>query len=337
MRKLSIKYAMCAYFMAIFFFLAGCDTKTNRIVEKYPLEKSLKAKHVNKMDSLYTMYAVVTDGNNFLFSQKKKAKFFVTADNGLNITGELCPAGNGHGEWNAPIATGQFGKHESVPCAYILERSTHSLYMQPTDGNNPTLVESFKSKDIASIRYVFRVSDDSFVGALDDDKCEFFTYRKTDKHFKTFEHPIPNTEKMGNMSHTLLQTLATYNNNDGRIAICYFTFPLIVIRSSEGKIEQTIQVEKTLPQYTEDNAIEPHFYFKAIKSDSRYIYALYSPSEQSLKEYILVFSWTGDAVAKYAISPSMDFAVDSRNSRFVAIDDETGSCVEYKYKQSNQK
>ena len=322
---------MCAYFVAMASFLVGCDTQTNRIVEKYPLEKSLKAKNVNKTDSLYTMYAVVTDGNNFIFSQKKKARFFVTTDNSLNITGELCPAGNGHGEWNAPIATGQFGKQGSTPCAYILERSTHSLYMQPTNGNNPTLIESFKSKDITSIRYAFKTSDNSFAGALDDDKCEFFTYRKTDKHVETFEHPIPNTDKMGNMSHILLQTLATYNDNDGKIAICYFTFPLIVVRDSEGKIEQTIQVEKTLPQYTDDNAVEPHFCFKAIKSDSKYIYALYSPSEQSAKEYILVFSWAGDAVAKYAISPSMDFAVDSRNSRFVAIDDETGRCVEYKY------
>ena len=86
-----------------------------------------------------------------------------------------------------------------------------------------------------------------------------------------------------------------------------------------------------MPHYTGDAEADPHLYFKAIKSDDKYIYALYSPDEQSTNDYILVFSWSGDAVAKYAISPAMDFAVDSNGKRFVAIDDETGLCVEYRW------
>ena len=110
-----------------------------------------------------------------------------------------------------------------------------------------------------------------------------------------------------------------------------FSFPLITIRDTEGNITCTIQVEPSLSHYNADNAADCHMYFKSIKSDSKYIYALYSPSEQSQKDCILVFSWSGEAVAKYSILPAMDFAVDGVARCFVAIDDETGMCVEYKY------
>lgn len=332
MENASSKRVLYKLFMfALLLLLGGCSENTNKIVEKFPTEKQLKPIKIHNLDSLYSAYSIVTDGNVFLFAQKKKSKFFVVTDNRYNITGELCPAGNGHGEWNSPIATGQFEQHESLPCAYILERSTHSLFLQPTNGEAPTLVEGFKTKDITSIRNVFKINENSFLGTLDDDNCEFFKYDKSTQNVTRFSHPIPDTGNMGDMSHMLLQTLATYNESEQKIAISYYTYPLIIIRDTDGNIKCTLQMEKSLPHYIGDAEADPHLYFKAIKSDDKYIYALYSPDEQSTNDYILVFSWSGDAVAKYAISPAMDFAVDSNGKRFVAIDDETGLCVEYRW------
>ncbi len=330
MKYVSLKKCWYTFYMFASFLLLGCTGNSNKIVERFPIEKRLNPAQIHNLDSLYSAYSVVTDGNVYLFAQKRQAKFFVVTDKKFNIIGEMCPSGNGHGEWNSPIATGQFEQHDSASCAYILERSANSLFLQPTNGRKQTLVEKFKFKDMTSIRYVFRVSENSFVGALDDDNCEFFKYDKSTKAVKRFSHPIPDSDDFGNMSHMLLQTLATYNEKEHKIAISYYSFPLITIRNAEGDITCTIQMEKSLPHY-DDTEIDSHLYFKAIKSDDKYIYALYSPDEESTNDYIVVLSWSGEPVAKYEISPAMDFAIDNIEKRFVAIDDKTGLCVEYKW------
>lgn len=325
MFKLSFKiYVLFALFM-----LCGCKDDVT-LVEKFPVEKELKAEPAAKLDSLYSLCDVTSDGTHFYFSQKRKARFFVVTDNNFNVSGELCVSGHGHGEWTAPMMTGQFGNDGGKDCAYILERPSHTLYAQPIDGSERMKVEDFKLRDIVSVRYAFKTKDGIYIGAQDDMTCEFFVFDGRSKAVKSFPHPVVDMKNVGDMSQMLLQTRATYNHAVDRIAISYFSYPLIVIRNANGSVVTTLQVESRLPGYSHDNVGESHVYFKDIKSDDKYVYALYSSPAHDERDFVLVFAWDGTPVARYELSPAIGFAIDGAGRRIVAINDADGKVVAYK-------
>lgn len=317
----------CLIFAVILF--CGCQDDVT-LVSKFPVEKTLKSEPAENMDSLYSLYDVTSDGTRFFFSQKRKSRFFVVTDNDFNIKGELCVSGHGRGEWTAPMMTGQFGNYGGKGCAYVLERPSHTLYAQPIDGSERMKVEDFKSRDIASVRYVFKTVDGVYAGAQDDMACEFFVFDSRGKSVKSFPHPVVDMKSVGDMSQMLLQTRATYSYAADRIAVSYFSFPLLVIRNADGSVVATLQVEKSLPRYSHDNVSESHVFFKDIQSDNKYIYALYSSPSHDDRDFVLVFAWDGTPVARYELVPAVGFAVDSAGRRIVAINDSDGKVVVYK-------
>ena len=299
------------------------------VVTMFPTEKKLKADAVDMHDSIYSAYAIMSDGSNYILTQKRSDNFFVVTNSTFKKTGELCAAGHGNNEWTAPIATRQFCTHNGEECIYVLERPSHTLYMQPVKGGDRIKDEDFNIRGLTSIRYTFKTSDNTYIGALDDNKSETFVYNKTTKEIKSFPHPLIDMDEVGDMSQMLLQTNATYSPTVQKMAACYFSYPIIAIRDSNGNITSAIQVEKDLPHYNHENAGDSHIYFKDIQSDNKNIYALYSSPSSSTCDYILVFTWSGEPVAKYAISPSSAFTVANKGNRIIAIDEEIGTLKSY--------
>ena len=284
---------------------------------------------------MYTAYAVAYYAGNYLFTQKDSS-FFCVTDTGFNTPHYLAIKGHGNQEWMAPLVTSQYEGKKDDARFYVLERPEHTLYTLSFQGNGKRKqVEDFKKcKVITDIRYVFKTADNEYCGALDYDSCNFFTYNSKSGKYKIFNHPTEcqlNVEGQGLQQ--LSQTLACYNSKRKLVAISYFSFPMIVIRNTDGTIKKCIQIGSKWPRYNKKNLEDTHEYFLDICSDDKYIYALYDDPRKEKEVSVLVFNWDAQPVARFHIARAIAFTVNSDAHTIVAIneDDSHGQLTIYKF------
>lgn len=76
MENASSKRVLYKLFIFAFLLLfAGCSENSNKIVEKFPTEKQLKPIKIHNLDSLYSAYSIVTDGNVFCLHKRRNPSF----------------------------------------------------------------------------------------------------------------------------------------------------------------------------------------------------------------------------------------------------------------------
>ena len=175
---------------------------------------------------------------NIFSRRKKKDSFFHIYDHAFHEINHVGVQGRGNNEWIAPFATGQSERQKGRLGMYILERPSCTLRLWPLNGDERPMSEHvLKHHDLASIRYLFKTGEDTFIGASDDNECNFFCYDAKTKRLERRPHPkctdIGSSQKCAQL---LLQTLATYNPVQKRVACTYFSFPLLVIRDDGGNV-----------------------------------------------------------------------------------------------------
>ncbi len=321
-------------FLFVCAFGVSCS-KNAKVVTEFPVDKKLESRHIAALDTLYTAYAVTKLGDKFVFTVKKKEKFLYIYNEDLTPFGCTLKKGNGHNEWFAPSVTGQEISVDGKRYACVLERSNHTLYAVNLNDMNSERVRltDFKSKSLNDISYAYKTGENSFIGAEQAEQTDLFVYDKSSGKAQVIQpqgiYPaIFAADKFG-----LSQTLSAYNGGLGKLAVAYFSFPLLCIMNGDGSGRATVQVGKTLPKYSGEGDMGDDFYFLDICSTQERIYALYDGHGKKDEMSILVFEWDGSPVARYRVPRLTCFTVDESNKRFIAIqeDDSDGVCIEMKY------
>ena len=310
--------------------LCSCSKNTNRI-STFPIEQTLKAKPANTPGNLISAYAVTFVNGYYVFTQKDSMAFRVL-DTKFHEVCTLARKGHGDNEWMAPYFTSQYAVELKCSYIYVLERPDHSLYKIPVLKNGKRiLVESFKNRDITGIRYAFQTGNRQFIGALDEGNCNIFTYNAATNQVSKIPHSDVIGEVNKQYSQYLLQTQAAYNSKQGKLAVTYFSYPLIEIHDKGGKTLRSIVVGNSWPKYSDNNFSTAHNYFLDVTSDDDYIYALYDDPEKQQTCSLLVFDWQGNAVARYYIARTLSIAVNRQNHEILAIneDDSKALCTIY--------
>lgn len=310
-------------------------TKEVKVITEFPATKKLESRHIAELDTLYTAYAVTKVGDKFAFTVKKKSKFLYVYNEDFTPYGSMLEKGNGHNEWFAPLITGQLTSVNGKPYACVLERSGHTLYAVNLNGQATERIKlaDFKSKELTDISYAYKTGENDFIGANQGEQTELFTYNNSNGKTSVIQPQgidpaIFAADKFG-----LSQTLSTYNDGLGKIAVAYFSFPLLCIMNGDGSGCITVQLGETLPKYDAESAADSHFYFSDICSTKDRVYVLYDDPENADQMSILGFDWEGNPVARYCVPRLTCFTVDESNKRFIAIqeDDTNGICFEMKY------
>lgn len=315
--------------------LLACD-KVKK-VSSFPIDKPLKGSHIAQLDTLLHAYAIMKAGDQYLFYVKKEPHFVYVFDRNLTLRTKALRQGHGQGEWIAPMPTGQMATVNGRPYACVLERETHTLYgIDLSNPESPAVkIEDFSQSGLSQINYVFRTGDGRFIGsAQDKEMSELFVFRKNPPEVRMvnpadIDPKLFDADKFG-----LSQTRGTFNERQGKMADCYFTFPLIHITDAQGEGGRTIQIGNSLPAYTAKNAPDAHFYFNDICSTDTRLYLLYDDPEKPDETSILVFDWDGNPMARYRTPRLVCFTVDEAHQRFIAIpeDDSHGICFEFPYR-----
>ena len=331
--KTIIKQAVGAVALCVSMLLAGCQPSTRqRVVDKFPTEKALTASPVPALDSMYRAYGISTVGNKYVVVCKRAERFFYVFDSSYRQVAQFATPGNGHDEWLAPMATGQYTERNDTVMIYVLERPTNQLYLQPLANDaKRQRVANLSIKGVGQLRTVFLKGANDYVGVEDDAQCLPITLKDGKK--TALEHPVPDVDKLGARSNMLLQTLSTMQRAGQKWASCYFSYPMVVIRNMDGSLVSTLKIGNQWPRYTSDAQKEPFFYCVDMCSSEQAVYVLYNMPGHDNESYVLAFSWDGDPLARYRIRRSVAFTVNEAARKIVAIndDDSDGMFSEYKY------
>ncbi len=322
---------VASLFSAILLLSACTDSKYD-VVDKFPVDKQLKGERVTKLDSCFACYGVTYNDGYYVFTQKGNYSFRIF-DTSFNEINQICVRGNGENEWLAPYATGQFDTYNGQKSFYVLERPMHTLRLCTLSDGNRVDVEDFSGKDIADLRYVFCTGDKTYIGSQDNDGRKLFTYDAKTKTLTEFEHEGVETDECKIGKQDLLQTLATYSPEKHRLAVTYFSFPLLVMRDSDGNVVKTVRIGEDWPHYTDKNFEDANMWIIGVSSDKDNVYLLYDDPALPKEMSVLAFDWEGKPVARYHIARAMAFAVNNDNHTILTIneDESNGMCSIYNY------
>lgn len=277
------------------------------VVEDFPTALHLEAVPVPELDSGIGAYDIMSVGEYLLCTQKHSDYFFTLYDSSFNELCHFAGKGRGHHEYLAPAYSGQYSIENNELRLSVMDRALARLDDIVIDLNSFE-VEYFPVCSIShnanlSVRSLYRTVDGGYCGISDDSDCKFFTsdssFATIDYHDHIMEFPVASDV------HSISQTVAAMHPDSSKIAVAYFNLPQIDIRNSDGAVVKTIFIGGIMrPQDIEKQA--PEDFFLQIRSDERYIYALFEGKEN---DTIMVFDWDGDPVAKYNIGDSTSFAV----------------------------
>ena len=120
-------------------------TSDVRYVMEFPVEEQLVGSHIKHLDTMYTSYSVTKLSDKYVFGIKRDEYLFCVYDDSLNFLYKMMRYGKGHGEWIAPMPTGQMLQLEGKTYASFLERQHNILYGVNLDDpiSSPIKMEDF--------------------------------------------------------------------------------------------------------------------------------------------------------------------------------------------------
>ncbi|MGN0068991.1 MAG: hypothetical protein ACI350_04605 [Prevotella sp.] len=274
--------------------------------------------------------------NRYLLAIKGEDDFVCICDSDFRVVGKCLKRGHGSHEWTAPLVTGQRADVKGKTGAYILERGESRLFAVNLDSltDTPVKIEDFSNGQLYGINYVYRTGVGKYIGSRLGESAELFTYDAVRGIVQPVQIAAMAPSAFSANKFELSQTSATYSDAQEKLAVAYFSFPVIHILNDNGEDPVTLQLEKDMPEYTSMNASSPHVYLVDICSTEDYIYILYDNPEDSRKMNILAIGWNGAPAARYDVPRLTCFTVDEVNKRFIGLaeDDTAGVGFEFSYK-----
>lgn len=320
--------------------VVGCTEfrEPHEVVREFPIDCHLSGKPLTAFNERIGLIDIDAVGKEYILCRELRTEFnYSLYDGNLNLVTQFARRGRGSGEFLAPDYTGLYKSYDDSVTLDILDRATgiYSRLRISEEGVDARRLFNFSVEARTPVRAVFYHKGHGYFGISDDYDCRFF---KTDEKFGNFQ-------SFGNIFefpdelpvHEIAQNDCCVHPNLTRIAIGWFNFPQLDIRSSDGKIIKTVFINKIVkPKKVSLDDIQDYF-FKLV-ADSSHIYALYNDPEQTEESSILVFDWEGSPIARLRIDRASSFTVDSGNKRIIAINDgfnnELG-CQEYSYQNLN--
>ncbi|WP_333615421.1 hypothetical protein [Bacteroides pyogenes] len=325
-----------AWVMPIIIFVFCACSNDIKIISDFPINQKLKGRQIKALDSLYNAYSIIKLDSKYLLTLKGEDHFVCICDSNFRIIKKILKKGHGSNEWIAPLITGQSTNIKGETYAYVLERGENKLYAININSlsDTPIRIKDFSNKQLHGINAVYRTEDKKYIGSKLVELAELFTYDARNDIAQPIRIPSIDPSVFSANKFELSQTLTTYSNVQRKLAVAYFSFPVIHILDDDGENSITLQLKKDMPKYTRENAISPYSYLVDICSTKDYIYILYDNPEYKQRMNILVISWSGTAVALYDVPRLTCFTVDEDNKRFIGIqeDDTKGVGFEFKYK-----
>ena len=319
----------------VIFVLCSCSNDVN-IISDFPINQKLKGHHIKALDSLYNAYSIMKLDDKYILTLKSKDNFLCVCDKDFHVMNKCLKRGHGSREWIAPLVTGQCTYIKGEIYAYVLERGANKLFAVNFNSrsDDPIEIENFSKERLYGINYVYRTEEKKYIGSKLVELAELFTYDAKSGISHLIQLPSMDPSLFSANKFELSQTIASYSHAQRKLAVAYFSFPIIHILNDNGENSITLQLEKNMPEYTRKNAFSPHSYVVDICSTKDYIYILYNNPSLKQRMNILVIRWSGTAVARYDVPRLTCFTVDEDNQRFIGIleDDTNGVGFEFKYK-----
>ena len=107
--RISIFRAHASAWAIILIMCITCISCTDniKIIMDFPVDEQLQEHSIVQLDTMYTSYSVTKLADKYIFGIKKDEYLFCVYDDSLNFLYKMMRFGNGHGEWIAPMPTGQ--------------------------------------------------------------------------------------------------------------------------------------------------------------------------------------------------------------------------------------
>ncbi len=334
--RISIFRAHASAWAIILIMCITCISCTDniKIIMDFPVDEQLQEHSIVQLDTMYTSYSVTKLADKYIFGIKKDEYLFCVYDDSLNFLYKMMRFGNGHGEWIAPMPTGQMLSLENKTYASFLERQHNILYGVNLDDpiSSPIKMEDFNHTKLYGTNNIYSIDKNKYIGTRLHTECEVILHDATTQTLSTLKPKAMYSNFFASNPFELSQTITTYSDKRKALAMVYFNFPRINIISSDGKQNITLQIGKEMPQYTNQYSKDPHYYFIDICSTDRKIYALYDEPQKPHEMSILVFDWEANPIARYRVPRLVCFTHDEDNNRFIvqAENDTHGTWFELK-------
>ena len=309
-------------------------TSDVRYVMEFPVEEQLVGSHIKHLDTMYTSYSVTKLSDKYVFGIKRDEYLFCVYDDSLNFLYKMMRYGKGHGEWIAPMPTGQMLQLEGKTYASFLERQHNILYGVNLDDpiSSPIKMEDFNHTKLYETSNIYCIEDYLYIGTCLQTQCDIVLHNAKNQDVTVLQPKSMSSELFAPNPFELSQTLTTYSDKRKTLAIAYFNFPRITIISTDGTKNITLQIGRHMPQYTNHDFQEPYYYFVDMCSTDNKIYALYDNPEKPDEMSILVFDWDANPVARYHTPRLVCFTVDEDNNRFIAQVENDTHCTWFELK-----
>lgn len=300
---------------------AGCSRvdAPHEIVKEFPVDITLPGKQLAGFNDRLGLIDIDAIGQYMLCREHRTEFFYSLYDSESNLLQQFGRRGRGPGEFLAPEYTGVHTAYADSLILHFLDWATGTGYRLKVDKNGIKAEEefNFSAGTGTSARAVYHRPGIGYFGVSDDMDCKFFCTGEDFGNYRTFSNVLEFPQDLS--AHEIAQSDCCVSQDLTRIAIGWFNFPQIDIRSADGTIIRTIFIGQIIrPQDIKPGEAED--YFLKLTAYGGHIYALFNDPASPGESSILVFDWEGTPLARYRIDTASSFTVgDSAGSNGTTI------------------
>lgn len=295
------------------------------VVHDFPVVINLKGDSIVNFDNELGINGMQDAGDFILCSSHRtEYNFSVYEKRSRHKVGNFLKRGRGAGEFLAPRYCMQYKIEGGETKIWVLERALNKFFkinLSRSILNDSLFVEreydisNYKS---ASYRDMFYINEDLLLAIEDemDCKCVYLSLAKNERKVVS---PVLAFPKVPHV-HEISQTISVKHPENFCCASVFFNFPQINLIDSVGVYRTIFYKELIYPRETTVTQREKE-YFCDVCCDTKRVYVLYNPSEETMPDFseVLVFTWEGEPICKYLIPFATSIFVDERNQVLYAL------------------
>lgn len=306
---------------------AGCSCSQDKktvLIKELPEQEILSGTRTGLLNERVGIYDIDKVGDCYLCTEKRTPMFYSLYDRDFNLITQFGVRGRSENEFLAPLYAGNADNVGDCLSFRIFDRAQYRLDTWTLDRTAGTVSKTGEMRvptdKVFDMRILYAMPDNGFCGVSDDSECRYFTASEG------FDEVVfhDNSISFANMeAHDISQTCSTLSPDNKRVALGYYSFPLLEIRDVNGSILKSVWISRKMrPEDIDLDA--PDDYFMKTVASGDYIYALYNDASSEENDDILVFDWDGHLQHRYRVRKALSFCVDLEAGRIVLLNSDQG-------------
>ena len=263
--------------LLVFCISCNRDTIKRDFISEFPENYTPNKEIISNLDTLPVLYNLASADKWLISAEMKRDYIFTLYDENFNKVCNFAYLGRGMNEYIAPTFLGQYNIEDGKIIKFIIyDCALNKLDEVIINVENKEVIDISTLLDIKAgmpLKSIFISQNGGYFGVSDYFNCKTYSAGKNFSDIRTFNPSIDIADRME--MHPYAQSYSCVDIQGEKMAVAYFNFPIIDIRSSDGILLKSILLKKKYIKPHQINDNNAHDYFIKILNYNNRIYALF--------------------------------------------------------------